>query len=94
MGKFKIPQEVMDRMRTFYIEKDVRENKREDKKEFVDLVHEFEVYLRDSEMFEATVGLDSQEGIGYRGLFEVDSKFDLRVDDSAIERDYATAEGT
>ena len=81
-------------MRTFYIEKDVRENKREDKKEFVDMVHEFEVYLRDSEMFEATVGFESQEGIGYRGLFEVDSKFDLRVDDSAIERGYATVEGT
>ena len=74
------------------------------------LVHEFEVFLRDADMFkkdhEEAITLNKeedtdeeveQEGIGYRGTFKVNPKFDLR-DDAVSKNDqvagYATPEGT
>ena len=105
---YKISPHIMDRIKTFYIEKGVRENNIEDKKDFLDLVHDFEVYIRDSDMFESTEREDmydiieqddtffmsSEPGIGFAGdSFELNSKFDLR-DANALEPGYATAEGT
>lgn len=97
----------MHRIKTFYIEKGVRKNNIEDKKDFLDLVHEFEVYIRDIDMFESVeindiynvteqddnYFMSSQQGIGFEESFELNSKFDLK-DANALEPGYATAEGT
>ena len=65
-------------------------------------MHDFEVYLRDHEMFEEaqSMSLDedgqaSDPGIGYRGSFNVDPKFNLQ-DSENLEpiKGYATPEGT
>ena len=78
--------------------------------EFLPMIHEFEVFLRDADMFqsdyEEAITLNKEEemdeeevkeGIGYRGTFKVNQKFDLR-DDAASENErvigYATPEGT
>lgn len=71
---FKIDQGVQDRIKQFYIDRDVRAQST--RTEFLPLVHDFEVYLRDTEMFEH----DSHDladdnghvqgvGVGYKGVF-------------------------
>lgn len=42
----------MERARSYYVDKNVRGIGAE--VEFIDMVHDFEVYIRDSEMFEAS----------------------------------------
>ena len=76
----------MERAKKFYVEKNLRVTSAQSPEvEFLPLIHEFEVYLRDTEMFkrdyDAAITLNKeeeedtkneemeQEGIGYRGTF-------------------------
>ena len=104
----------MERAKKFYLEKNIQITSSQTPSmpsEFLPLVHEFEVFLRDADMFkrdyeeaitlnkeeEETDEEGDQEGIGYRGTFEVNPKFDLR-DEATTENErvvgYATPAGT
>ena len=69
--------------------------------EFLPLVHDFEVFLRDHEMFEAADGYEIDEngqiddaGVGYRGVFRVENAaFSLKGNTELIPG-HATVEGT
>ena len=66
-------------------------------------MHDFEVYVRDAEMFveepfeyEDEYDVPVNEGIGYRGVFTVNPKFDLKEagSDGISYSGHATSEGT
>ena len=92
---------VTERAKQFYIDRDIKGDNK--KQEFLPLVHDFEVYLRDHEMFDNSAGaveLDEYDqpcglGVGYRGTFQIDPKFNLQ-DQENVEpvKGYATSLGT
>ena len=47
---FKVDRDVVQRAKTFFLER--RFNQLQTTTEFLELIHEFELYLRDAEMFE------------------------------------------
>ena len=81
---YKVDQVVQDRVKQFYIDRDIRGNVK--RTEFLTIVHDFEVYIRDEEMFQSNspAALDENGeacgvGVGYKGVFQVEnSAFDLR----------------
>ena len=71
------------------------------------MIHDFEIFLRDQHMFELehkqTIDVEraidaeddemiEEPGIGYRGTFTVNPKFDVKEAEKVVG--YATAEGT